>query len=145
MWVVRNIFVICTNIKKNFQFSSDCYRCVHWWHWYIHSSSDILTKYYFFVRLPIIQGGSHTFMAPIVVMMTLDQFKCPTDESRSKYTTLPATKKNKKKNKEINVEISIKISFAHLRGMVTVWADFSKRFFHWVACWLAFFLLIVRP
>lgn len=32
------------------------------------------------VRLPIIQGGSHTFMAPIVVMMTLDQFKCPTDE-----------------------------------------------------------------
>lgn len=33
------------------------------------------------VRLPIIQGGSHTFVAPIVVMMTLDQFKCPTDES----------------------------------------------------------------
>lgn len=32
------------------------------------------------VRLPIIQGGSHTFVAPIVVMMTLDQFKCPTDE-----------------------------------------------------------------
>lgn len=32
------------------------------------------------VRLPIIQGGSHVFVAPIVVMMTLDRFKCPTEE-----------------------------------------------------------------
>ncbi|XP_062567788.1 solute carrier family 23 member 2-like [Saccostrea cucullata] len=28
------------------------------------------------VRLPIIQGGSSTFVAPIVVMMSLEQFKC---------------------------------------------------------------------
>lgn len=29
------------------------------------------------VRLPIIQGGSHTFVAPIVVMMSLERFRCP--------------------------------------------------------------------
>lgn len=29
------------------------------------------------VRLPIIQGGSHTFVAPIVVMMSLEKFRCP--------------------------------------------------------------------
>ncbi|KAL5021812.1 hypothetical protein ScPMuIL_000967 [Solemya velum] len=28
------------------------------------------------VRLPIIQGGSHTFIAPIIAMMLLDQWKC---------------------------------------------------------------------
>nr|XP_022290097.1 solute carrier family 23 member 2-like isoform X1 [Crassostrea virginica] len=31
------------------------------------------------VRLPIIQGGSHTFVAPIVAMLTLEQFRCPTE------------------------------------------------------------------
>ena len=30
-------------------------------------------------RLPIIQGGSHTFVAPIVAMLTLEQFRCPTE------------------------------------------------------------------
>lgn len=30
-----------------------------------------------FRRLPIIQGGSHTFVAPIVVMMSLEKFRCP--------------------------------------------------------------------
>ncbi|KAL5021813.1 hypothetical protein ScPMuIL_000968 [Solemya velum] len=29
------------------------------------------------IRLPIIQGGSHTFVAPIVAMMLLDKWKCP--------------------------------------------------------------------
>ncbi|XP_056006785.1 solute carrier family 23 member 2-like [Ostrea edulis] len=29
------------------------------------------------VRLPIIQGGSHSFVAPIMVMMSLEQFRCP--------------------------------------------------------------------
>ncbi|KAK3096274.1 hypothetical protein FSP39_025188 [Pinctada imbricata] len=32
------------------------------------------------VRLPIIQGGSHTFVPPIVAMMTLDQFRCQPGE-----------------------------------------------------------------
>nr|XP_022290099.1 solute carrier family 23 member 2-like isoform X1 [Crassostrea virginica] len=34
------------------------------------------------VRLPIIQGGSHTFVAPIVAMLTLEQFRCPTHMDR---------------------------------------------------------------
>ncbi|XP_048745910.2 solute carrier family 23 member 2-like [Ostrea edulis] len=32
---------------------------------------------FFGVRLPIIQGGSHTFVAPVVAMMTLERFRCP--------------------------------------------------------------------
>ena len=32
-------------------------------------------------RLPIIQGGSHTFVAPIVAMLTLEQFRCPTESA----------------------------------------------------------------
>ncbi|KAH3790529.1 solute carrier family 23 member 2-like [Dreissena polymorpha] len=34
----------------------------------------------FGVRLGIIQGGSHTFIAPIVAMMSVAKWKCPSDE-----------------------------------------------------------------
>ena len=42
-----------------------------------------LSVHFIRYRLPIIQGGSHTFVAPIVAMLTLEQFRCPT---HSKYS-----------------------------------------------------------
>ncbi|XP_025096395.1 solute carrier family 23 member 2-like [Pomacea canaliculata] len=31
------------------------------------------------IRLPIIQGGSHTFIPPVIAMMALERWQCPTD------------------------------------------------------------------
>ncbi|XP_053407071.1 solute carrier family 23 member 2-like isoform X2 [Mercenaria mercenaria] len=37
----------------------------------------------FGIRLGIVQGGSHVFIAPIVAMMTLDKWRCPETDDRS--------------------------------------------------------------
>ncbi|KAJ8316971.1 hypothetical protein KUTeg_004875 [Tegillarca granosa] len=40
------------------------------------------------IRLPVIQGGSHTFVPPIVAMMTIEKFKCSTPISFQFITEL---------------------------------------------------------
>ncbi|XP_050398846.1 solute carrier family 23 member 2 [Patella vulgata] len=42
----------------------------------------------FGVRLPIVQGGSHTFIPPIIAMMALDQWRCPAEGSIEANTTI---------------------------------------------------------
>ncbi|XP_060604590.1 solute carrier family 23 member 2-like isoform X2 [Ruditapes philippinarum] len=38
----------------------------------------------FGIRLGIVQGGSHTFIAPIVAMMALDKWRCPESDSEQR-------------------------------------------------------------
>ncbi|XP_048244617.1 solute carrier family 23 member 2-like [Haliotis rufescens] len=42
------------------------------------------------IRLPIIQGGSHTFIPPIVAMMSLKKWECPPDDIAAGNETIEA-------------------------------------------------------
>ncbi|XP_060587640.1 solute carrier family 23 member 2-like [Ruditapes philippinarum] len=79
----------------------------------------------FGIRLGIIQGGSHTFVAPIVAMMAVDKWRCPEESIASNGTDADEIWKSRMREIQGNLVIaSITQLFLGCTGLIGVLLQF---------------------